>query len=288
MKILLLVLLLFIFSFSVESKTFSRSQLLFGNVLSEITISANISDEKAYFIIQAWWDQLKTWNKKFSTYEHSSEMHKILNLKEVEREIPISKEMKEVLIKSKQLYKMTNGYFDVTFSNLSVTSNDFEILNQKLIPKKNNLKINPTGLLKGYFLDKLSKRIKKISKVDWAMISLGGDILFYSRNANNKITVGIRDPWNDTGKSLTDEILKSSCISTAGQYERKNHIKNIKLAKSKWKQVSVIAKDCYLSDGLSTGMLYMPIEKVRKLVHQNKIKVVLVDENRKIVRLSYE
>jgi len=178
------------------------------------------------------------------------------------------------------------------------------------------MEIDLGGIAKGYAADKAVEAIKA-KGINAALVAVAGDIKGFGLKPDGlPWKVGIQNPrptpkyppltmgdlkggkrgQSAEGKNEEDVLatlyLKDSAISTSGDYERffiKNgkryhHIINPRTGYPAIGviSVSVIAHEGYLSDGLSTGIFVLGVEKGLKLLESLGIDGVIVDSNKNI------
>ncbi|MCR5719520.1 MAG: FAD:protein FMN transferase [Lachnospiraceae bacterium] len=148
---------------------------------------------------------------------------------------------------------------------------------------------------KGLALDEAAKILKKSNDVECAVVSFGGSIYTYGKKKDNeRFKVGIVDPFNTSEIFLTLSVEGDTFISTSGTYERfieydnkrYHHILDPKTgfpADSGLVSVTVIAKDGYLSDALSTACLVLGKDKGLELADKYGAKVLFIDKDSNII-----
>lgn len=143
------------------------------------------------------------------------------------------------------------------------------------------LSLDPTGLAKGYILDRALEKARAIApNVAGIKIDIGGDAVYWG-SAGNKVdwTIAIADPHNpqDNGEFLTSIALQSKAIASSGHQSR-----TIKVADRNYSQIvnprtgwvmeeapaaTVVADDAITADALATALSTMPIKEGLKLVN---------------------
>lgn len=221
----------------------------------------------------------------------------------------IDEETLDLIKKSILYYIETNGYFDITTSNLNKiwkntiktkTLPDLKIIKKELKNvgtnkikfKDNQIKLYKSqnidlgGIAKGYILDKIVKIInyKKIKK---GIINLGGAIHVIGSDS-----VGIRNPFKPMTEEINDDyILKVNLtnenIVTSGIYEQEyrlngisyNHIIDPKTGfpcNNKLLSVSLIGKEGAQLDAYATAIFNMSLNNTLKLLKENDIEAIFI------------
>ncbi len=262
-------------------------------------------------------EEFKRLDKIFNTYSSTSEISRLNGTYGVSFEV--SEELIEVLKLSRDLTKMTNGAFDVTYGTLyefwkgltkegrlrefpsedkirelkdigGINNLEINIDKQTVLIKKQGLKIDIGGIAKGYIVDKAVRKLKQ-NGIDSAIINAGGDIYCLGKNKDKPWRVGIKDP-KELIEVIESQDLVSEAIATSGNYEqffeykgeRYSHLINPKTGypiKNNILSVSVISKNCTTADSLATAFFVMGVEKIKEFFSKNPstMKVFVVTED---------
>ncbi len=230
----------------------------------------------------------------------------------------ISDETAYLFETASQIYKNTEGSFDITVYPLMVewgfTNQKYNVPNQKKIDsllkligtekieydKKQKfisvpegMKIDFGGIAKGYTSQCIMKIFEK-NDLTGGIVSLGGNVQTYGKKPNgDSFKVGIEDPFgNEEYVGILN--VKNKAVITSGGYERffekdgeqYHHILDPKTgypAKSGLASVTIVSDDGTKADGLSTALFVMGKEKAIEYWKQYGIKenfdVILVEEN---------
>ena len=152
---------------------------------------------------------------------------------------------------------------------------------------------------KGYALDK-AKAVLEDSKVEGALVTVGGSILVYGEKADkSSFKVGVRDPLkpNDTNAMIGYlEFAPGTitCVSTSGGYEKfktyegkdYHHILDSKTgypSDSGLLSVTVVCDNGLASDGLSTACFVLGYEKSLPLLEKYDAEAIFMDSNGDII-----
>jgi len=248
------------------------------------------------------YDEFRRLNKIFNLYDKDSEVSR-LN-KTYNRPLRVSKEMIELISLSKELYKLSNGYFDVSrgrdynfWKNIIAKKKKVKIPSSSMVfnlikeggiefvkvnREKQTVTITKKGLLldfsavaKGYMVDKSAMRLKK-EGIKSALIDAGGDIYCLGKDDGKSWRVGIREP--SLKKGIIDTIpLFNEAVATSGDYEqffdykgrRYSHIINPKTgypANNGIMSVTVVTKNCTTADGLATAFFAMGLDNIKSFL----------------------
>lgn len=171
--------------------------------------------------------------ERFSVFRPDSEISRI-NSGEI-NEVDYSAAMIEVLKKSEQTKRETDGYFDIMIDG----------------------RLNPSGLVKGWAIFQAAQ-ILKSSGFKHFYIEAGGDIQSYGLSVSGKPwSVGIRNPFQ------REQIIKiihlppeGLGVATSGNYIRGQHIRNPHQPTAPLTEIvslTVIGPDIYEADRFATA-----------------------------------
>lgn len=245
-----------------------------------------------------------------STGDPSSEICKINESKEGK----VSQDTAILLERALELYKSTDGVFDITVYPLMelwgfpakeyrVPSND-ELENTlkyvdasritlegDLVTLAEGQKMDFGGIAKGY----ASARVMEIFKsygIKNGMVSLGGNVQTLGKNKEGSAwRIGINDPENGGGLLGVVEV-SGQAVVTSGGYERYFeadgntyiHILNPKTgypADEDLISATIISGDGTLADALSTSIYLMGLEKASDYwrAHQDEFDMILMTDD---------
>ncbi len=252
----------------------------------------------------------------FNIYRSDSEVSRLNRT--YNRPVKVSPELLELLELSKEVYKMSGGYFDVSKGELYsfwkeiiqkgkikkfpdnktikelISSGGMEFVEldktkSTVTLKKRGIKLDFSGIAKGYMVDKAVMRLKEHG-VRSALVNAGGDIYCMGTNKGKIWEVGIRNPFRKGG--IIDEVrLKNQAVATSGSYEqfvqfggrRLSHIINPLTGQpvdNGVVSVTVVAKNCTTADSLATAFFCMGPDGVRKFIMSSpsNLRIYLVYE----------
>lgn len=216
---------------------------------------------------------------------------------------------RKVVKKSLQVYKETNGLFDITVEPLtaawgfgpekikslpdfSLIQRNLPCVNSKLLYwKKNELKkskscvrLDANGIAQGYSVDVLAEFFEQRGIKNY-LIELGGEIRIKGRKhpGNEKMSVGIEAPGDDPDFSLIEKVvwMDEGAITTSGNYRRYyesngkkiSHLINPKTGYSLQNElisVTVFAKDAITADGYDNAFMAMGLKRALAFVEKRK------------------
>jgi thiamine biosynthesis lipoprotein len=249
-----------------------------------------------------------------STYRESS-MLSAVNRLAAHRPMPVSNELFTLLGRSLSLSERTAGAFDITYDSVgylydfraSQRPGSSDILDRLdgidyrhvlLDPvastvafARDDVRVNLGGIAKGYAVERVVMQLRA-GGVKHAMVTAGGDTRLLGDRRGRPWIVGIRDPDDDTGV-MTRVPLADEAISTSGDYERffeengvrYHHILDPADGRpaGALRSVTVIGPDATMTDGLSTSLFVLGIEKGLSLIESlPEYDAVLIDPDRRI------
>ena len=80
---------------------------------------------------------------------------------------------------------------------------------------------DPSGLVKGWAVERAGERLREVSDLDWCL-NAGGDVLVLCPS-NRPFTVGIQDP-RDPGRVVTSVARTDGAVATSGTAARGAHL----------------------------------------------------------------
>ena len=213
----------------------------------------------------------------------------------------------KVVKKAQEVYKNTNGLFDITVEPLTtiwgfgptktvifpdstiiksilpcVNSNLLYWKGKKLMKKNPCVKIDANGIAQGYSVDVLADFFEQ-NGIQNYLIELGGEIRIKGRKpGNEKMSIGIEAPGDDPEFTLIQKVVWSDkgAITTSGNYRRYyesdgkkiTHLINPKTGytlQNELISVTVYAKDAITADGYDNAIMAMGLKKGLAFVEKN-------------------
>ena len=306
-KVFYLIVILFVFSCAEEATLQRSTGAVFGTSYGIIYESNQEYQENFDALFYAI-------NESMSSYIPDSRISQI-NRNEI---TTIDSLFEEVLSRSFDIYKSTNGKFDPTIGAV-VNAWDFgpegqiqeldsvkidslmESVGLDKVSVTNNNLVKPKGtyidfnaIAKGYAVDVIAEFLNDQS-VDNYLVEIGGEIRAKGMNIDRDATwtVGIDRPNFDGSQSIMGSLpLKDEAMATSGTYRkfktdslgnRYAHIIDTETgypSKTNILSVSVIASDCMTADAYATAFQAMGIEGVKTFLNEHpELKVFLIFEN---------
>ena len=267
----------------------------------DTAITLKVYGSKRAQVLKKLEDKINELDDMLSTGKETSEVSRLNR----SGEAVLSPTVANLVKRSLDIYKKTDGLFDITIyplmelwgfptKNYKVPSEkeieeklklvgsdkiDFNEETRKISFKNKGMEIDFGGIGKGYITDELVK-ILTDEKVESAIINLGGNVFGFRKKPDGSLwNIAIRDP-NEPDKYMAAIRLEDSAVITSGGYERYfeengiiyHHILDPRTGKpseSGLKSVSIISKDGTLADALSTSLFIMGEEKAVKYWKEN-------------------
>lgn len=284
----------------------------------DTAITLKVYGSKRAQVLKKLEDKINELDEMLSTGKETSEVSRLNR----SGEAVLSPTVANLVKRSLDIYKKTDGLFDITIyplmelwgfptKNYRVPSEkeieeklklvgsdkiDFNEETRKISFKNKGMEIDFGGIGKGYITDELVK-ILTDEKVESAIINLGGNVFGFRKKPDGSLwNIAIRDP-NEPDKYMAAIRLEDSAVITSGGYERYfeengiiyHHILDPRTGKpseSGLKSVSIISKDGTLADALSTSLFIMGEEKAIGYWKENGSNfdiLLMTNDNRLIV-----
>jgi thiamine biosynthesis lipoprotein len=259
-------------------------------------------------------DEMERINQAMHPSYNDSELFHI-NQQAADHEIKISDEIYQLIDKSLEISRASDGAFDITFASVGYLydyrnrihptekniKNNLPAINYqhiKLNPDNKTIKFNNKnvrldfgGIAKGYAVDNAISILKKCG-IKSGMVSAGGDSRVLGDRNGEPWVVGVQHP-RQKNKVVVRLPLSNSAISTSGDYERfffddgkrYHHIINPATgtpAENTW-SATVIGNDATTTDALSTTLFILGAEKAIELIETYEgIDAVIIDDKGKM------
>lgn len=155
------------------------------------------------------------------------------------------------------------------------------------VPEGMQLDLGAVG--KGVALDEIRKTLEEHPEVSGAVISVGGSILTYgSKPEGGTWQIAVTDPLNPSDGVGILTLDDGYCVSTSGDYERYVEVDGVRYhhildprtgspARSDVAGVTIITKDGFLSDALSTACFVLGQEQGKKLLEKYDAEGLFID-----------
>jgi len=268
-------------------------------------------DARAQEAIAAVMAEMHHIDDAMSPYKADSELS-LVNREAADHPVKISTELFNLLQRSLDFSRLTNGAFDITFASagflydyrahirpdekaLSEAVTHINYHNIHLDPKagtvafaQHGVKIDLGGIAKGYAVD-LGIALIQARGISNALVTAGGDTRVIGERWGRPWQIGVRDPRNREG--IVAKIpLENVAVSTSGDYERffeegnvrYHHIINPKTGDSarELQSATLIGPDATTTDALSTSVFVLGVDKGLALVDRlDGIDAILVDSH---------
>ncbi len=306
-----LLLLSFCYN-SYAQKVFKQELKLMGSHF-DITVIANNQPEANQYINLAT-TEISRIEKIISSWDKNSETSKINNNAGIQP-IKVSMELFQLIERSIQISKLTDGAFDISYASMdkiwkfdgsmtvfpsediikkSVQKVGYQNIilnpkNQTVFLKLKGMKIGFGGIGKGYAADKAKKLL--ISKgVKAGIINASGDMNTWGKQPNGKEwQVAITNPINKN-KAFALLPISNKAVVTSGNYEkfvifagkRYTHIIDPRIGypANGIISVSVFSKSAELADALATSIFVMGVETgINRINQLPQIECIIIDDN---------
>ncbi len=280
--------------------------------ITSLTVVAS-TETHAKGAIEAAFNELKRLEAMLNYYSKHSEVSQINQMAGI-GPVKVSKETLEIVSKSLEASRLTEGGFDITVGPL-IALWDFEA---KRVPlpsdikralkkvgykelvvdtskgtvflQKRGMEINLGGIIKGYAAHKATE-VLKARGIKAGIVSVGGDIQAFGHRPDGKgWNIGIQEPRPKVNK---DEIIGSiaisdRCISSSGDYEkyfeqgdkRYHHILNptTGFPAEGIRAITVVATEGALCDALATGLFVLGVDRALQRMVDKGIEGLIIDD----------
>lgn len=290
-----------------EKKDFTLTGLVFGTTYKITYLDAYKDYSKSI-------DSLfLAFNNSLSTYITDSDISKI---NRGDNTVLVDDFFKEVFLKSKRIYKETDGFFDPTVGNLvnaygfgpsnekrSLSEEELtkqmqfvgfdkvELVDYKIVKKYPEIYLDFNSIAKGFGIDVIARFFDEKNIKNY-LIEIGGEIRAKGTKKENKPwLIRIVDPINaDINSGFKTINLSDKSMATSGNYRKfrvdstgKKFVHTINpktglATESNLLSASVISTtDCADVDAYATAFMAMGFEKTKSfLENQKNIKVILL------------
>lgn len=174
------------------------------------------------------------------------------------RPLFISEELFHILTLCQEYYTRTQGYFDISVQSFEHTPDTMHQVhlspeNRTIHFTRPGIRLNLSGFLKGYALDKIRPLLQKHA-IENALINLG----------NSSILAMGNHPLGEGWKLDADITLHNQCLTTSGNdTETRIHIINPRtgLPVSGKRRIKVITESGAMGEAYSTALFACPDEQ---------------------------
>jgi FAD:protein FMN transferase len=246
-----------------------------------------------------------------STYKPQSQLSQV-NAHAYERPVQVDADIIDVVMKSLEYSRLSDGAFDVTYASVGYLydyrahQRPTESQIQAALPGvdyrqlevdpeartirflKPGMRIDLGGIAKGWAVDR-SIEILRQAGIEHAMVNAGGDTALLGDRLGKPWVVGIRDPRRE-GAVVARIPLQDEAISTSGDYERYfeedgkryHHILVPGTGKpaDKVRSVTVIGPNATRTDGLTKTVFILGVERGMAFIRGlGDVEAVIVDRD---------
>lgn len=265
----------------------------------DTVMTINAYGTKSESAVKAAQNEINRLDKLLSVQKENSEIFKLNQSKKM----TVSEDTLTLITRSKGIYTLTDGKFDITCEPLIREWGFYSGLENKVPSQKaietalegvgaehikikdstvtldKNSSLDLGGIAKGYASHKAAEILKEYG-VTSALMSLGGNVRAVgSKPDGESWSVAVTDP-DDNSKSIGTLKISGKAVVTSGGYQRYfeengqtyHHIIDTKTgypADSGLKSVTVVSSDDTLADALSTSLFVMGLEKSGKFYSEN-------------------
>lgn len=265
----------------------------------DTVMTINAYGSKSESAVKAAQNEINRLDKLLSVQNENSEIFKLNQSKEM----TVSEDTLTLITRSKELYTLTAGAFDITCEPLTREWGFYSGLENKVpsqmaienalegvgaehinienstVTLDSNTSLDLGGIAKGFASHKAAEILKDYG-VTSALMSLGGNVRAVgSKPDGESWSVAVTDP-DDNSKSIGTLKISDKAVVTSGGYQRYfeengqiyHHIIDTKTgypADSGLKSVTVVSEADALADALSTALFVMGLEKSEQFYSEN-------------------
>ena len=300
---------LLLISCNVDSSNYKRIQGDAFGTTYQVIVQSESNSSKIKQSIDSIFEVV---NNSMSTYRSNSIISKV---NQSQNPVKVDSHFIEVFKKSKDIWKLSNGYFDPTAgsivnlygmgpNNKLQSINEYKIdsvmqyvgldkvyLNQQnfIVKTDENVYIDFNAIAKGYSVDLIKDLLISINSNNF-LIEVGGELITMGVNEKNKKwKVAIQNPV-DLNSYYSEITLDGMSLATSGNYRkfridsetgvRYAHIVNPINGQSMSNNIlsaSVIANSCIEADAWATSLMLMdPMEAVEIINNIVDIEVLIL------------
>lgn len=248
-------------------------------------------------LVEAVFAEASRIDRLMSTYRDESKISKI-NREAAEHPVVAGSELYELIEKSIEVSRLTDGAFDITYESVgqhynfrkrerpdsATVASELKKVDYRFIEldaevgtvrfDEVGVRINLGGIAKGYVVER-GVEILREHGITSGVVTAGGDSRLLGDRLGQPFVVGIRDP-REEGKVAMRIPLQDEAYSTSGDYERFFDEDGIRyhhiLAPSTGEpakglhSATVIGPDAVMTDALSTSVFVMGVDKGLRMI----------------------
>lgn len=303
--------LLLLVAGQVQAEWFKREEAIMG---TSVAVELWSEDKtQAQQLIDDVMREMRRIDASMSPYIATSELSQ-LNARAAKQPVAVSRELFDVIDRSIYFSELSHGAFDVTFASVGHRYNYRKKLKpgekeiHDLLPLidyhhleldrnartihygKPGVVVDLGGIAKGYAVDR-GVAILSGAGIRHAIVNAGGDSRIIGDRRGRLWVVGIKNPRGE-GQVIKLPV-ENMAVSTSGDYERYfeadgtryHHIINPATGKSATgvRSVTILGDDATTTDGLSTTVFVMGVDKGLALINQlGNVSAVIIDDAGKV------
>jgi thiamine biosynthesis lipoprotein len=295
----------------------------YGAMGTEITLSAWMADEAAAGrAFDAGYDEIRRIELLMTDWERPNEPESDvvrINKAAGKQAVQVSAETLEVIQKSLEMSRRSEGKFDITFAAMKGLWKFDEDLEKKVPPaaeiarrrklinwrdvvvdakartvklRRAGMRLGLGGIAKGYAVDRCAAVLRGEGLRDF-MVQAGGDLFVSGSKGPVNWMVGVRDPRGGPRDIIARMPIKDHAFSTAGDYERSfilngkryHHIIDPATGypATASREVTIFAPTAFLADALDDAVFILGPTKGLALVETfPDCSALVVDANNQV------
>jgi thiamine biosynthesis lipoprotein len=275
------------------AKWLSREEAIMGtSVRVELWHAESMTGEAALDAVMEVMEEMHRIDRAMSPFKPESELSR-LNRDAAKAPVAVSEEMFELLARSIEFSKLSEGAFDITFASvgcmfdyrkgikptaeeIAAALPGIDYRHIRLDRRRctiefarDDVRIDLGGIAKGYAVDNCVALLKSRG-VKEALVSAGGDSRVLGDKRGRPWMIGIRDPRHKDAVVAMIPLVDAA-ISTSGDYERYfeadgvryHHILDPRtgLSATGARSVSIVGPDATTTEGISKSVFVMGLER---------------------------
>jgi thiamine biosynthesis lipoprotein len=233
-------------------------------------ITIDVREPCALSAISETYDWFRQVDDTFSTWRVDSEISRYatgeLKLSDCSAELTVVLELCD------ELRARSRGAFDEMVGS-----------DPRVAPREGLGPIDPSGVVKGWALDRAVERLETRGCTRFA-IAAGGDVRVGARpDGAEAWRVGIQHPWDRGAVGAIVEVTDAG-VATSGRYERGDHVIDPRTAEPAVALMSatVVADDLALADGYATAAMVLGEEAMSWLTDEVGVAGMVVTNDRRV------
>lgn len=305
----IIIILLSLNLFACTKNEKSRYEAEFLRLFDTITQIIGYSESKEEFFaqVQIVYDNLEEFHQLYDIYNDYNGINNIKTINDNAGIAPVKVDRRiiDLLLFSKEVYELTDGKINVAFGAVLKIWHDYRNkgidnpekaelppmdmlieaakhtdINNVIIDKEKStvflsdpeMSLDVGAIAKGYAVEEVSKMAFE-NGLTSALISVGGNVrsIGVKADSGSRWTVGIKNPLDKDGESISRVELKDASLVTSGIYERYYTVEGKRyhhiidpdtlFPAEYYASVSILCPDSGMADALSTSVFTMPFEQ---------------------------